>query len=267
LRFCGGDKISRKEDEKMRVMEIRSLERVEDAALNAWPAPKQMVYDGWLLRFTGGESKRVNSINVRYRSTLPLAEKIAHCEEIFTRNNLPVIFRLPEPLTEPDIYRALSDAGYILFYSTLVLGCKIIIDPAELVGVDVRAMPQPDWLALRAELSHMPAAHRAIYRTILDGIVPEKKLLGLFLDGNPVACGMGVREGDLLGFFSIYTSEAHRRRGLGQTMMTALTQWGQAQGATYGYLQVEGDNTPAQALYEKLGFKMLYRYSYAKRSS
>lgn len=251
----------------MSVMEIQLCERIEDAALNAWPSPKQMVYDGWLLRFTGGESKRVNSINVRYHSTLPIGEKIAHCEAIYVRNNLPVIFRLPEPFIEPDVYQALSDAGYTQFDPTFVLGNEISYEHSEVSDVDVRAMSQPDWLDLRAQFSHMPAANKDIYRTILDGIVPEKTLLGLFVDGSAVACGMGVREGDLLGYFSIYTSEAHRRRGLGRMMMIALIQWGQAQGATYGYLQVEGDNTPAQALYEKMGFKMLYRYSYAKRAS
>ena len=56
------------------------IARIEDAALNAWPSPRQMVYDGWLLRFTGGESKRVNSVNIRYASSLPLSEKIAFCE-------------------------------------------------------------------------------------------------------------------------------------------------------------------------------------------
>jgi ribosomal protein S18 acetylase RimI-like enzyme len=48
-------------------------------------------------------------------------------------------------------------------------------------------------------------------------------------------------------------------------MMAALTDWGLSRGADFGYLQVEGDNDPAQAMYEKLGFELCYRYDYFKQ--
>jgi ribosomal protein S18 acetylase RimI-like enzyme len=74
-----------------------------------------------------------------------------------------------------------------------------------------------------------------------------------------------VVEGDLLGFFSIYVSEKYRRNGYGEMVMQGLTNWGVARGARFGYLQVEGDNQPALALYEKMGFEVCYRYVYSKK--
>jgi ribosomal protein S18 acetylase RimI-like enzyme len=44
--------------------------------------------------------------------------------------------------------------------------------------------------------------------------------------------------------------------------MSALAGWAAEQGATTAYLQVLGDNLPALALYERLGFLEHHRYRY-----
>ena len=44
--------------------------------------------------------------------------------------------------------------------------------------------------------------------------------------------------------------------------MAALLEWGAEQGATTAYLQVLGDNAPALALYEGLGFATHHAYRY-----
>ena len=45
-------------------------------------------------------------------------------------------------------------------------------------------------------------------------------------------------------------------------MMQVLTNWGVKEGADFGYLQVEEDNEPAKAMYTRLGFSLVYKYSY-----
>jgi ribosomal protein S18 acetylase RimI-like enzyme len=47
--------------------------------------------------------------------------------------------------------------------------------------------------------------------------------------------------------------------------MAALSQWGLERGAKFGYLQVEGDNQAAQAMYKTMGFEKLYGYAYRKK--
>jgi GNAT superfamily N-acetyltransferase len=68
--------------------------------------------------------------------------------------------------------------------------------------------------------------------------------------------------GDWVGFRSIEVHPEHRRRGLGLAVMDALLEWGAEQGATTAYLQVLGDNAPALALYERLGFVTHHAYRY-----
>lgn len=246
-------------------MDEELLMRLEDAALNAWPAPRQMIFDGWLLRFAEGYTKRSNSVNVRYESELPLSDKIRACEEVYGRVGLPVIFRLPDPFTSQALLEALDREGYQTFDPTYVLGQRIGVHSALPEGVRGIEMDVGDWIALRADLTGTSVDQWRIHRQILDVIMPEKLLLGLYAEGEYVACGMGVVEGDLLGYFSIYVGEDFRRRGYGQMTMAGLTNWGLVHGAGYGYLQVEGDNEPALAMYQKMGFDVCYRYVYSKK--
>ncbi len=246
-------------------MKHEFLDRIEEAALNAWPAPHEMLYDGWLLRFAEGYSKRVNSVNVRYSSRLPLDEKIAYCEAVYARQGLPTLFRLPEPFTSPKIFTVLEKHGYVQFDPTWVLGREINAGNELPSGVEVQQHSLVEWIQLRATLTDTPLSKWPVHRKILDVIVPEKALMGLYADGQPVSCGMGVLDGGVLGYFSIFTGLSVRQRGFGRVMMDALTQWGVDRGATFGYLQVEGDNDPALAMYAKLGFERCYRYVYSKR--
>jgi GNAT superfamily N-acetyltransferase len=245
---------------------LEFLERIEEAALNAWTAPRQMIYDGWVLRFAGGYTKRANAVTVRSDGRLPLAEKIDFCEKAYDRMGLPILFRLPDPWLSKTLNQALSDAGYEVFDPTLVLGRKLEPDLDRPNGCDIRAMTVEEWLGLRARLTQTSLSDWDLHGQILRLIVPEKILLGLFVNGEPAACGMGVVEGGLLGNFSIYTAAAFRGQGCARALMAALAGWGAAHKADYGYLQVEGDNIPALSLYDSLGFSRCYRYLYARKS-
>jgi len=240
------------------------VNKIEEAALSAWPAVRQMFYDGWLLRMTGGPSKRINSVNIRGGSSLPLEQKVRYCERVYDREGLPLIFRLPEPLTSAELSTGLEEMGFRTFDPTLVLGREVEVNSDLTRGLDFRQLSSMDFIMARAWMIGASLTALGTHARILDLILPEKTLVGLFEDGQPVACGMAVLQGELLGYFSIYTRTSARRRGFGRAVMAALSQWGLERGAKLGYLQVEGDNEPAQAMYEQMGFSRLYGYSYQK---
>jgi ribosomal protein S18 acetylase RimI-like enzyme len=64
-----------------------------------------------------------------------------------------------------------------------------------------------------------------------------------------------------LGLSLIGVDEAFRRRGLAQRLMRSLAHWAETLGARDVYLQVERRNTPAVALYERMGFTVHHAYS------
>ena len=79
---------------------------------------------------------------------------------------------------------------------------------------------------------------------------------------DDIATGVAAYADDWVGFRGLEVHPDHRRRGLALGVMDTLLDWGAEQGATTAYLQVLGDNAPALALYERLGFREHHRYRY-----
>lgn len=69
---------------------------------------------------------------------------------------------------------------------------------------------------------------------------------------DDVARGEAGVDGDWIGVHGIEVAPAHRRQGLGTTVLAELLEWGAEQGVTTVWLHVESDNTPALQWYDAL---------------
>ena len=237
--------------------------RIEEASLNAWPAMQQMLMDGWLLRFSRGFTKRANSVVPLYPSIgarqEPLAERVRRCENLYAREGLQTIFRLPAITDLSALDAHLEGRGYHLVDPTLVLAA-----PTRARSADdgFALVPAEQWLDVYAELTGMPAAARKMHGAIIAGIPSTCGFAVLRSGERAVACGLGVIERDLLGLFDIVTHPDARRSGHGTALVSSLLGWGHASGARLAYLQMIESNAPANALYRNLGFENLYNYWY-----
>ena len=95
--------------------------RLEELSLNSSAPPGQLLYDGWLLRFSPGQGE-ARALGER-RSTpraFPLEEKIAHCERVYGEQGLPAIFRISEHTQPPSLDATLAARGYESFSPTEV---------------------------------------------------------------------------------------------------------------------------------------------------
>ncbi len=236
--------------------------RIEEAALNSWPALQQMYYDGWLLRFARGYTKRANSITPLYSSLLPLEEKIETCEYFYKEKKLPTIFRLPSFLEiVPELDELLGRRGYRYVERTLVLATELTpgvhdYDPA------LSIVSLTTWLSIFSQLSQSPIEKHQPHQEILERIVSRTLFVVLRINKMPVACGLGVLENDIFGMFEIFTAPEQRKKGYGTQLVRVMLDWARRQGATQAYLQVVGTNQDALAVYERLGFRELYSYWY-----
>jgi ribosomal protein S18 acetylase RimI-like enzyme len=64
------------------------------------------------------------------------------------------------------------------------------------------------------------------------------------------------------GLTAVEVHPGHRRQGLGVAVTAAACLVAEQRGIPRVFLQVEADNAPAQALYERLGFRYSHRYHY-----
>ncbi len=245
--------------------DVRAL---EEACLNAWPGLRERLLDGWLLRFGDGFTRRANSVQPIHAGRLDAADKRARCEAAYAALGQRCIFKITPLVQPPELDALLAQAGYRREAETSVQ----VLEPLAGAAADPAcALLNPlaeAWQAAFTRMDATPAEHRAALRAILAHIaVPHVAALCSAgsaggAGGAAVACGRAVRDESRVGLFDIATDAAQRRQGHAARLIAHLLEWGRAQGATRAYLQVEVDNAPARALYERLGFREVYRYWY-----
>jgi len=237
--------------------------RLEERALNASGAFQSLVYDGWLLGYRRGPTKRLRCVNPFYPSTLPIAEKVAYCTAFYAAAKLPAIFRLL-PFTEPSSLDGwLEDHGWKSFDRTLVLCAELAHIPAlAMPKLAVELVEPAQWEPRVANLLAIPEEARAssVERASTYPLPHVGALIRC--DEEVVACGLLKLEGDHAGLFAVQTAKPWRGRGLGRAIVAALLAEAQRRGAQRAYLQVTDDNVPALAVYARFGFNSAYAYWY-----
>jgi N-acetylglutamate synthase len=236
---------------------------IEELSLNAWPSLQTIHYDGWVLRFGDGYTRRANSINPVFSSSANLDEKIKTCETMFKSRNLNVVFKMT-PLVYPDnLDTILAKKWYQEEAITSVQTCDLSsLEKPSLDAVMVSETLTDNWLNAYTHMNGTNERHIPTLKQILNNIVPRHCFISLLHENEIAAVGLGVVERGYVGLFDIVTDERLRRRGLGQQLVLHLLNWGKGNGAAQAYLQVMLNNAPARHLYSKLGFQEVYQYWY-----
>jgi ribosomal protein S18 acetylase RimI-like enzyme len=241
--------------------------RLEELALNASGAFQSLVYDGWLLGYRRGPTKRLRCVNPFYPSSLPLEEKVDYCTRFYADAELPAIFRLL-PFSQPANLDAwLEREGWEPFERTLVQHTPL--EGMQLPAVpddEVKLLPVPEWqqpvaglLDVAPEMLAQHVERARAYPLPHAGAVLRR-------DGEVVACGLVKIEGDHAGLFAVHTAASHRGQGLGRAIVAALLGEAMRRQVRFAYLQVTAGNAAALALYRHFGFGTAYDYWYRARA-
>ncbi len=244
------------------------LSRVEDAGLNASAPPQQRWVDGWLVRLSPGKAKRARCINAVASGRMPVAHKLALCEPVFAEAGLPLIVRIT-PFSEPaGLDGTLEAMGFRRFDDTRVMVLEDVSkvpSPKLPDGVSIHAVGLEAFAHRVGALRGSPLSQRVAHgQRLVQSPVPFQACEMRF-DGELVACGQSALEADLVGLYDIFTAEWARGRGYATGLCAHLLTEAHRFGARHAYLQVDGDNQPARAIYRRLGFADAYAYHYRAR--
>lgn len=241
---------------------------VEDACLNAWPALKEIFYDGWLIRLAEGHTRRTNSVNVLHAGGAPMDEKIAHCEFLYDAHGLPAIFRI-RSTDDPALERALAARGYgaedesCTLYKDFSDGLAMPEGGVEILEGGASA----EWLSTQARFAQRPLQQDDIRTRLLRQVAVQVAFAARRDgEGRVVSVAYGAIHERLVSLQWVVTDPAARGRGHARANLSVLLQWAARNGARGACLQVSAGNRPALGLYESMGFAQeLYRYHYRVR--
>jgi GNAT superfamily N-acetyltransferase len=251
-----------------RTLPASDLVRIEEAGLNALQTQRQLFYDGWLLRISPGTAKRARSVNPAFGSSLPLAAKIDHCENIYARHALPTLFRMT-PFSQPgELDGVLAARGYEAFDETLVQ--TVALDrapelPDHAHDVVVEAPDTDPFVDAVDELRNSTPLQREAHRERLRNSPLEKRYAMVRAAGRVVCTAQVAIEGSIVGVFDVITAPDARGKGYATLAVASLLSWAWQHGANVAYLQVTADNIAAVAAYRRFGFATAYTYHYRGR--
>lgn len=245
-------------------MSLETIKTVEDLSLNAWPSHQMQVYDGWILRFSFFYTHRTNCVETIGPAQLPLAEKVAYCEEVYRKWGTPSVFKI-SPLTTPALELFLKERGYVEEHRV----DNMVIDLAGMADTELPESALPlvlgervdrEWLDALFSLKNVTDEnHLRVVPAMYDAIPKDEITVKVLNErGEVVGTGLGILDRGYVGIYAIHVREDCRRRGLAEAIVRTLLKEGAGKGAAKAYLQVVSGNEPAKRLYEKVGFQSEY---------
>ena len=240
---------------------IASLEAL---AMRTWPALETRYYDGWIMRFAEGATRRSNSVWPIFSSSIMLDQKISLCEQVYRSHSLPVVFRVTDAVVPGDLDDVLAARSYRKEALTQVMAMPLAQRPVEQRPFTARSdVLTPAWSIAYAVLHKVSMSPEDQRTQLIAGILPSRQFVCIHnAAGEPIALGLAVCDGDWVVLYEVHVAESYRRQGYGLALMDALLEWGIMQGATRACLHVESSNTGDIQFYESMGFITSYDYWY-----
>lgn len=240
-------------------MEIRDIELM---LMRTWPAIEERIYDGWVLRFSKGYTKRSNCINPLYESYFELEEKFEYCKKIYEEKGLPIIYKIIDTEVSIVVDEFLKNKG---------LAQKDMVTVKEINLTNVDYSPKniniswgfnEKWYDFYVKENKLNAEEKIILKNLL--IKNDKNNVYVYKVENSeiIAVAMGSVEKNKIGIFNVYVKDTHRKKGYATEILEGLLVEARKINVEKAYLQVMETNEKAVKLYKKMGFVPKYRTWY-----
>jgi GNAT superfamily N-acetyltransferase len=241
---------------------------LQEVAARGWPAVHTARLGGWTLRASGGFTSRANSVLPHGDPGLPPGEAVEQAAAWYDARGIEpkVQVSTGDPAGDARLDAELAQRGWTAEREAQVrVGALApLADRAPDPRVVLHRTPDAEWLRAYRRVTEPDASVLTVLRggpSVWFATVHGAGGRG----GRPAAIGRCVVDGRWAGFAAVEVDPAHRRGGLATAVMAELARAALREGASAAYLQVETGNTPARALYDRLGFADHHTYHYRVR--
>jgi ribosomal protein S18 acetylase RimI-like enzyme len=247
------------------VVAAGDVEAIERATVEAVVPEALEEVDGWLLAFDSG-------VVARAKSAAPLNHErcepvvVEYVEQRYAAHGKRPMFRVADVPGLAALQAALRARGYRPDRPTLVqiAGTSDVLRAAAPDGVRIDSSPDQAWVAAFLGEGFDPVDGASRAETLARG---KDTVFASIREGD-VAIGAGAASFSH-GWASIHGMRtALHRRGerIGARVMAALAQVAHERSLPRIFLQVDGHNEPAVALYRRAGFVTAWQYAYWSRA-
>ena len=236
----------------------------EKLSFNTHPSLESKIYDGWLIRFANGFTRRANSVNLLEESKIDIDEKIAYCEKYYKEHGLPCVFKVTDD--DLEIAEYLEKRGYKVITPTDLM--IMPLEGKEFPETDCVYFDEPvqEWLDAYFAMEGYTKQSTIDNATAVIKKVDQESIYCMICeDRQPVSCATAVLEDGYMILQNVVTDERFRGRGYGRAVCENLLSEAIKRGAHTAYLQVVQGNGPAFHIYETLGYKKIYTYRYLEK--
>jgi N-acetylglutamate synthase len=249
---------------------VETIIELERIAAAHWRGTEEKWLGDWLLRAAEGFTGRANSALPLGDPGMPLDEALAVVTQWYRDRGLPPMIAVPTAL-EVDLADLALD-NHLSERNWLTRPGPVFVMVADLplaglpldslpAGREVQVAREPDdaWAAMyhfRGQ-DHLPPVARKIFTS-----AEEQSFVSIREGGDVLAIARLSIAAGWAGLTAVEVNPAYRRQGLGVAITATACREAVLRGMRNVFLQVEVDNAPARALYERLGFRYTHRYHY-----
>ena len=245
--------------------------QLDDAMARAWPSANSERVAGWTLRYTGGVTRRANSV-LAVGTPADVGAAIAAAEAFYHRHAAPPVFLISDASTPTDVGAALAERGYVEEAPTWIIHCAVDRSSPSAVAPAVWRVDATDsvtdaWFDAYWAVEggrRGPDAEQILRDVLLQPPLPTR-FVTVGDHRSVFAVGQLVVVGESACLQCLATVPAHRRQGAGAAVVAALTREAASLGASVMFGAVMADNEASLGLFGRLGYERSHQYRYFVR--